>query len=207
MSANTVIISLLNGISSAEEIAKIYGEDKVIRSFFIGGSAMRENNSVTKIGKSKIVIPDESEKLEQFFKKNKVDYKISEDIIYSQWVKLGVNIILNQPSAIYGKLVGDLRKEKDYLTLAENLLNEVVEIARAKGIRNIENYRKDVYNSAILVAPDGKTSMFQDVLAKRKTEVEIFSGEIIRIGKIFGIKTPTNEYVYYKIKEIEESYL
>ena len=49
--------------------------------------------------------------------------------------------------------------------------------------------------------------MLQDVLAKRKTEVEIFSGEIIKLGKIYGIKTPTIDFVYSKIKEIEESYL
>lgn len=203
---NTIIISLLNGISSEEEIAKVYGKEKVVHTFFIGGSAMREGNSVTKIGNSKIVIPNNCERLKTFFDKTKIDYEISENIIYSQWVKLGVNIILNQPSAIYRKLVGELRAEKEYLELAENLLNETIEVAKKFGI-DTKNYKQDVYAGASLVAEDGKTSMLQDVLAKRKTEVEIFSGEIIKLGKIYGIKTPTNDFVYSKIKEIEESYL
>ena len=96
--------------------------------------------------------------------------------------------------------------EKEYLELAENLLNETIEVAKKFGI-DTKNYKQDVYAGASLVAEDGKTSMLQDVLAKRKTEVEIFSGEIIKLGKFYGIKTPTNDFVYSKIKEIEESYL
>lgn len=203
---NTIIISLLNGISSEEKIANVYGKDKIIPSFFIGGSAMREENAVTKIGNSKIVIQNNCEVLEKFFEKMEIQYEVSENIIYSQWVKLGVNIILNQPSAIYGKLVGELKQVEDYPQLAERLLNEIIEIAQKVGINTI-NYKQDVYLGASLVAEDGKTSMYQDVLAKRKTEVEIFSGEIIKLGKLYGIKTPTNDYVYSKIKEIEESYL
>ena len=71
---NTIIISLLNGISSEEKIANVYGKDKVIPSFFIGGSAMREENAVTKIGNSKIVIPNNCEVLEKFFEKMNILY-------------------------------------------------------------------------------------------------------------------------------------
>ena len=35
--------------------------------------------------------------------------------------------------------------------------------------------------SANLIADNGKTSMYQDIISKRKTEVDIFSGEIVSI--------------------------
>ena len=200
----TIIISLINGISSEEIIAKKY-PDNIIRSFFIGGSAIRSDNKVLQDGKGKIVI-DKNHILEDFFNSVQIDYEVAEDIIYSQWVKLGVNIILNEPSAIYGLTVGELRKKDNYQNLVKELISEIKRVAQLCKVRNLENYEHDVLSSANLVSDYGKTSMLQDVLAKRKTEIDIFSGEIINLAKKMGIETPYNLEMYAKIKEIEGSY-
>ncbi len=209
VSENTIIISLINGISSEAKISKTYPQAKVLRSYFIGHSAIGINdNGNTKYyqdGIGKIVI-EPNDILETFFKNNNIDHEISNNIIYSQWLKLGVNIILNEPSAIYKCTVGDLRKRDDYIPLAKNLLKEVREVAQACEIINNEDYEQQVFNSANLISDDGQTSMYQDIIAKRKTEIDIFSGEIIRLGKLFKIDTPVNQEIYNKIKEIEANY-
>ena len=202
---NTIIISLINGISSEDEIRKKYPLAKVLNSYFIGHSAMRVNDKFYQDGIGKIVF-EPNEDLKKFFEKSKIDHEVSDNIIYSQWQKLGVNIVLNQLSAIYNLTVGELRNREDYLVQAQNLLQEVLLVAQKCGIKNLENYISDVLNSANLIADDGITSMLQDVRRKRKTEVEIFSGEIIRLGKNLGIKTPYNEDVYNKIKLIEKEF-
>ena len=202
---NTVIISLINGISSEEKIASIYGKENIVKSYFIGHSAMRKENNVLQDGIGKIVL-EPNQKLETFFKNHNIDYEICENIQYSMWLKLGVNIILNQPSAIYKMTVGELRNLPEYYPLAKKLLNEVADVAKVVGIKNIDNYEEEVLESIKLIADDGKTSMLQDILAQRKTEVDIFSGEIIKLGKIYGIKTPYNEDIYNKIKSIERDF-
>ena len=209
VSENTIIISLINGISSETQIQKTYPKAQVLRSYFIGHSAIGVNIDETmqyfQDGVGKIVL-EPCSILEDFFSKNNIDYEVSKDIIYSQWLKLGVNIILNEPSAIYKCTVGELRKRKDYIPLALGLLEEVKQIAQKNGLNNLDNYVEEVLESANLISDDGKTSMYQDVLAKKKTEVDIFSGEIIKLGKIYGIKTPINENIYNKIKNIERSF-
>ncbi len=203
---NTIIISLINGISSEEIISRNYPQAIVLRSYFIGHSAIRYEDKTTQDGVGKIVF-EPNENIENFLKKNNIDYEISDNIIYSQWLKLGVNIILNEPSAIYECNVGELRKRNDYLSLAKKLLNEVLQVAQAHKIDIIGNYEQEVLNSANLISDDGKTSMYQDVLAKRKTEVDIFSGEIIKLGNLYKIPTPVNEHIYKQIKEKEKLYL
>lgn len=209
VSDNTIIISLINGISSEKRISNVYPDAKVLRSFFIGHSAMGVNVNGKKDyyqdGIGKIVFEPNID-LENFFKKNNIDYEISKDIIYSQWIKLGVNIILNEPSAIYKCTVGELRKKKGYWTLVQKLLNEVSSVADACGIKELENYKQEVLKSANLIADDGKTSMYQDVITRRKTEVDIFSGEIIRLGKLNNIETPVNQEIYDQIKKIESNW-
>ena len=203
---NTIIISLINGISSEEIISQTYSQARVLRSYFIGHSAIRKNDKTTQDGIGKIVF-ETNKNLEKFFKENNIDYEVSNDIIYSQWIKLGVNIILNEPSAIYKCTVGELRKQDNYLELAQNLLKEVKEVAQKSGIEGLENYEKDVLDSANLISDDGKTSMYQDIIAMRKTEVDIFSGEIIRLGEKYKIETPNNKKIYNDIKQIEKFFI
>ena len=54
--------------------------------------------------------------------------------------------------------------------------------------------------------PEGLPSLRQDVLARRPTEVELFSGTINRLGAAHGIPTPQNERFYAAIKELESSF-
>jgi len=42
--------------------------------------------------------------------------------------------------------------------------------------------------------------------AKRYSEVELFSGDVLELGKKYGVPTPVNEKLYDKIKFIEEQY-
>ena len=206
---NTIIISLLNGISSEDKIKKTYPNSKVFRSFFIGHSAIGEINEdsvrqYSQDGVGKIVF-EPTEELENFFSKNNINFEVSNNIIQSQWIKLGVNVILNQLSAINKCTVGELRAKNGYPDLAKNLLIEVDNIAKAQNIE-IENFTEKVLEATALVADDGLTSMYQDVISKKKTEVDIFSGEIIQLGKIYGIKTPYNEEIYSKIKLLERDF-
>lgn len=205
ISEKTIIISLINGISSEEKIREKYPMSKILNSYFIGHSAMEKDNKFYQDGIGKIVF-EPNQELECFFKYSNIDYEISKNIKFSQWQKLGVNIVLNQLTAIENLTVGELRKKDYYLELAQNLLKEVSYVAQKTGLKGLDNYVQEVIDSANLIADDGITSMLQDVRKKRKTEVDIFSGEIIRLGKIYGIKTPFNEVVYNKIKLIEKEF-
>ena len=202
----TVIISLINGISSENIIAKVYPQAHVVRSFFIGHSAMRNGTEVIQDGIGKIVC-EQCTILLDFFSKSSIDYEVVDDITYSMWLKLAVNIVLNELTAIYKCSVGELRGKEKFLFYSQGLIAEIQKVAKACGVNNLERYEEDVFKAINLVADDGLTSMYQDIIAERKTEVDIFSGEIIRLGKIYNIATPLNLQIYNKIKDIERAFL
>lgn len=199
----TLIISLLNGISSEEKIAQVYGNEKVIPAYFIGHSAVRKENSVTQDGIGKIVF-GANPRLETFFKENNIDYEIPEDIIYSLWLKFTMNIFSNQTSAILKLTFGEMKNNDKFKDFAKKLISEVHKIGEAEGIKGLENLENDALHALSQMVNDGKTSMFQDILAGRKTEVDIFAGEIIKRGKKHGIPTPYNQVLYDLIKILEE---
>ena len=120
---------------------------------------------------------------------------------------MGVNVVLNQLSAINKMCVGKLKKTQDYLHISSMLIDEIKIVAGFHGIKNLSNYEKDVMDSINLVSDDGITSMLQDIISNKRTEVDIFSGEILRLAKLYGVKTPYNEKIYCKIKDIEKDFL
>ena len=208
---DTIIISLINGISSEEKIAEIYGREKVLYSYFIGHSAVREDNNVTQDGVGKIVFgspfAENSDKvriLKNFFQTSGVDCDVPENIMYSLWLKFSLNIFSNQTSAIMNLTFGDMKKNNAFKEFAGKVVDEIQQIAQKEGIKGAENLKRDSINALDLMIDSGKTSMLQAILAGRKTEADMFSGEIIRKGKKYGTQTPYNQVLFDMIKIIEE---
>ncbi len=85
-------------------------------------------------------------------------------------------------------------------------MGEVAAVGRACGIALTDDdvaYWLDIIDH---LNPAGMPSLRQDVLARRPTEVELFSGTINRLGAAHGIPTPQNERFYAAIKELESSF-
>lgn len=201
---NTIIISLLNGISSEKEIEKFYPNASILKSYFVGHSAMRDGNTVLQDGIGKIVIENHP-KLVEIMKNIQINFEIAEDIDYSMWLKFTLNLFSNQTSAILNLHFGQLKNNKKFIEFSKKIINEVKIIAKAKGINNLQNLEKDALNFLEQMSDNGKTSMLQDFLSKRKTEVDIFAGEIIKLGKELDIPTPYNQVLYDLIKIKEET--
>ena len=200
---DTYIISLINGISSEGIIKKSYPQAKVVKSYFIGHSAVREGNFVSQDGVGEIVF-EHTDYLEEFFDELNIKYSIPNDIDYSMWLKFTLNLFSNQTSAILNLTFGDMKKSKNFKNFAKNIISEVKLIAEKEGVRNTDKLETDAFEFLTRMIDSGKTSMLQDILAGRKTEVEIFSGEIIKLGKKYNIYTPYNQVLYELLKIKEE---
>ena len=212
VSKDTIILSLLNGINSEEEIAQLYGEDKILYSYYIGHTSTRTDRSITHdgifktvFGKKENITKSQKVKLvQQLFDRAKIPYEIPCDMQYSMWWKFLVNVGYNQASAVLNATYGDFQQCEKVNNLAINLMNEAALIAKASGVNNTEKLIPEVLSVIKTMLPETKTSMLQDIEAKRKTEVDIFAGCISRLGKKYNIKTPYNDICYEIISAIDE---
>lgn len=199
----TRIISLINGISSEEIIKERYPRARVLKAYFIGHSAVRSGNSVTQDGVAKIVC-ERDLFIEELFSKCDIAFEFPDDIDYSMWLKFALNVFSNQTSAILKMTFGELKHNAAFIKFAKKIVQEVRLVAEKKGIKNLENLEKDSLSALKLMCDEGKTSMLQDILAKRPTEVDIFAGDIIRLGHLYNVPTPYNQVLYDLIKIEEE---
>lgn len=202
---NTIILPLINGISAEEKIAEVYGWERTLYGYFIGHSAMRVGNEVVQDGVGKIVFGGIREtSVSEFFTRAGIDFDNPKNIKYAKWLKYGLNIISNQSSCILKLTFGDMQKSQEFQSFAHNILQEIVELAYLEGVEGWQNLEADVFNALGTMVADGRTSMWQDIDAGRKTELDIFAGTVIKLGKKHGIPTPYNQVLYEMIKILEE---
>lgn len=206
---DTVILSLLNGVTSEKIIAKTYGREKLLYSYFIGHSAIRDGRNITHDDVNTIVYGSENsndfenvERIQDFFEQAGINYLIPDDIIHSLWLKYMLNVSANQTTAILRMNFGEMLENDKCMDFAINVMKEVQAIAKAEGVRNTESMIDETIKHLHTMIPEGKTSMLQDVEAGRKTEVEMFAGTVIKLGKEFGIPTPYNKIIKEMIEII-----
>jgi 2-dehydropantoate 2-reductase len=82
-------------------------------------------------------------------------------------------------------------------------MREVVRVARKAGV-DLSDADIGVFDPVLArLNPQGKTSMLQDVEAGRKTEVEMFAGRVIELGRRYDVPTPVNQRLFDQIRKIE----
>lgn len=211
---DTIIISVLNGISSEEIIAGKYGYDKVIYTVAQGMDAMKFGSALnyTKMGQLHIGLTEKCDKerfdrLVRFFDRIHMPYIHEEDIMYRMWGKFMLNVGLNQTCMVYGtNYSGVLSKGEPNRTMIA-AMREVIALANMEGVNLGEkdlNYYMDVTAS---LSPTGTPSMGQDRINKKASEVEMFAGQVIKLAAKHGIYVPANEFLYERAKEIEKEYV
>lgn len=208
---HTTVMSLMNGVDSEELIAEQVGDDKVLRSLIKVASHKEENgyyfNPETTLGIifGELAAPFDSgrvQAIESLFADTGIHFRSTEFIREEIWGKFRLNVCNNLPQAILGAGVGCYSDSTHMKAISDGLRRELEQIALAKGIDMSKMAGTSGRGSA--VPAFARYSTLQDLDAGRHTEIDMFSGALMRMGEELGIPTPYNEYTYHMIKALEE---
>lgn len=208
---NTTVMSLMNGVDSEEIIAEKIDKSHILYSFIKIASQKKEDgfhfNPEATVGIyfGELEAPFESERVkvvDTLFDGTELHWTITEHIREEIWGKFRLNICNNLPQAVLGVGVGCYEDSEHMAVIREGLKKELLAIAEAKGIDLELINEKSSKGSAVKAS--AKYSTLQDLEAGRHTEIDMFSGTLIRMGRELGIPTPYNEYTYHVIKALEE---
>ena len=207
----TTIISVMNGIDSEVKIGAAYGMKRVLYAVSIGLAALKEGNRVNFISRGKTLLgearnpflTDRVKRLQALFDRAGIVCETPPDMIRALWWKFMVNVGINQASAVLRAPYSVFQTSREAKDLMESAMREVIMLAEKASVllsgEDIENWNTVLSG----LNPEGKTSMLQDVEAGRKTEVEMFAGKVIELGKYYGVPTPVNQKLYDLIRKIE----
>lgn len=208
----TLVMTLQNGAGNDRKIEKYVDKRNVIigtskhNSVVTGSGTVRHSgHGVTTIG-SNIKKNKNPERIKNILEECGFDTEVSDDIQRIIWSKLFVNLSINTFTAITRSPIGSMIENKYAWDFAEKMICEAVDVAEADGTHF--SYM-EVLNMVHYVCEDagkGYSSMSQDVMNCRMTEVDNINGAIVEQARLYNVSAPYNALIVDLIHAIEGAY-
>ena len=208
-----VVLTLQNGMGNIELLQDVVGQEKVIGGITNMGAVLLGAGKVRHAGKGDVVIgrldgkvPVAMRAIRERFTRAGIETKVSKEIRGALWAKLLINAGINPLTAVTRLNNGSLVEIKEVRELMRQAVSEGARVAKRKRIKLAYEDPLAKVEAVCEATASNISSMLQDVLAKRRTEVEYINGFIVRQGQELGIPVPVNVVLLNLVKTIEASY-
>jgi len=210
---DTTVLTLQNGLGNLEKLVRVAGKERVIAGITGHGSTLLGPGKIRHAGQGDTImgepdgtLSDRLKKIGAMFEKSNIPVKLSKNVIGLIWGKLLVNVGINALTAVTGLRNGrmtELPEAEELLVLA---VKEGIEVALAAGIRlETDDPVEYTKNVARMTGPN-RSSMLQDVMNRRQTEIDVINGAIVDEGRRLKIPTPVNLALTNLVRIRQKSY-
>jgi 2-dehydropantoate 2-reductase len=197
----TPVLSIQNGLGGPDTAASILGKERVMVGVVGGfGASMRAPGhahhngwELVRLGEFGGPITPRLKRVEELWRGAGFRVKVFDDIDQLVWEKLLCNCAYSGPCAIAERTIGEVMADPDLSRISAACATEGFVVSKKKGIKlGFEDpvaYVRD-FGSKI---PNARPSVLLDLMAKRKSEIDVINGSIPRVAKEMGLQAPTNE--------------
>ena len=213
LQSDTMVLTLQNGLGNAEQIAAVVGADRVVVGTTAMGAVMAGpghivdgGKGVTHIGKFTGSTTRRLYEIAAVFSRSGLYTIVDANVESLRWAKLTINAGLNAISAVTGLTNGQLAAYPETQELMMRAVAEAECVAKARGVTLPPGDRQAEVLTIARATKDNKSSMLQDVLKRRRTEIEAINGAIVSEGMRLGVPTPINDALTLMVKALERSY-
>ena len=207
----TLVLPIQNGVDAAERIAAQVGTDRVLGGLCLGGATLEAPGVVAQkttrvrvlIGELDGTISPRADALVRELASAGVDAEVSSNIRVQLWEKFVGMCGTHSLTALMRLPVSRLFADPETSALVRGLMGEAEEVARAIGVVLPDGAARDAFESyrkRAAADPSAYASIYYDLVAGRRLEVEHTNGAIVRLGRKSGIATPLNFAVYAALR-------
>lgn len=207
---NTVVLTLQNGLGNVDVLAR-----HVPRRHLMAGTTGHGANvlgpgrihhagvGATVIGELDGTVSARVQRLVDAFNAAGLPCSSSSNVLGVLWGKLLVNVAINPLTAILRVRNGRLLELPEALEIMRSAVEEGVAVARRAGVEiPIADPWAHVQEVARLTAAN-RSSMLQDIEARRRTEIDVISGAVAREAERVGMTVPVNRTLAALVKCLE----
>jgi 2-dehydropantoate 2-reductase len=209
--AQTVVMSLQNGIDAAERIGKVVGMHHILGGATWLSSAVEAPGVIRQVSEFRRIVFGELDRSQsariqsiyEVLKNTGITVEISEDILKILWTKFVFISAASSLGSLTRLAMGDYRSVPETRVMITSLMREVETLARAQGTVLDEDVVQKSLEFMDNAGPHIKASMQVDVESGHRTEIESMIGVISRKGRELGVPTPVADFVYASLLPIE----
>jgi 2-dehydropantoate 2-reductase len=212
--SSTTVVSLQNGWGNADVLADTYSPDQIVMGVTYHSATVIAPGRVAHTGKGATYLGpyvdgsplDRAAAVGQLLGGAGIEATVTPQVKTEVWKKLILNAATLPTAALTRLSAGDLGQPGPMLDLVDALAAEAVQVARAQGYAIDLAERTERIHAVLTGAGAGKASMLQDVEARRKTEIEVINGAVVRAAEKVGMDIPLNRAMVALIGGLERGW-
>ena len=120
------------------------------------------------------------------------------------WDKLFTNVSLSALTGVLQVPIGFIASDEYAWNRTVTPIKEALQVEKALGLTFDENEVIEKVRATSINSPDGKTSIYADLKAGRRTEVNTISGAVVRAGEKTGVDVPTQIIIVNMFHAMED---
>jgi 2-dehydropantoate 2-reductase len=201
LAPDNVVMAFQNGLGAGERVARRIPEDHIVIGIAEGfGSSIPEPGHVHHEGMRLIRIAEMNgglsqrvQRIAQAWHEAGFNVRAFDDVTLMIWEKFLCNVTLSAPCAVFDVTVGELMANPEAWKVALGCTAEAYRLGIAMGVQfPFEDPLRYVTEFAASI-PNASPSMRLDQLARRRSEIDVINGQVVELGREFGLETPYNE--------------
>jgi 2-dehydropantoate 2-reductase len=200
----TLVVPLLNGVEAPDQLAEMLGRQAVggglcrISSFIAGTGHVRHVGIEPYVAFGELD-GGESERCQlllRAFERAEVKAEIPADIRIAMWDKFLFIAAFSGAGAVTRAPAGGMRAIPETRALLESAMQEIVAVAQAHHIGLPADSVAKTMAFIDEMQEGVQASMQRDILEGRPSELASQNGAVIRLGRLAGVPTPVNDFLY-----------
>lgn len=199
---DTVILVLQNGLEIKDLVEKVVeGKAEVVRGLVTLAAEFFKPGKISFWQGETLLEPTQtSEEIARVFNDSGLKTKIVKEISEELWKKLIVNCVVNPLTAVLrvrnNEIMVDSLKE-----VRHKIIQECIAVGEAEGVSFQPNLEECVERK--IAGYTNYSSMCQDIMKGKKTEIDFLNAKIVELGKKHSIPTPVNEALVGLVRFLE----
>ncbi|MFQ5994863.1 MAG: ketopantoate reductase family protein [Acidiferrobacterales bacterium] len=211
---DTIVLTIQNGLGSADKVAQLLGAEKVIIGVVGGfGASMRGPGHVhhngwefVRLGELSGSVTPRLQRIAQVWQDAGFKVRTYDDIDQLVWEKLICNVTYSGPCAVLEKTIGEIIEDPYAWDVGSRCATEAYEAALARGITLDINDPAEYVRAFGSKIPDARPSVLLDHMARRRSEIEFINGAIPAVARAVNLTAPCNEVITALVKAKEAGF-
>jgi 2-dehydropantoate 2-reductase len=208
MGRETMILSVQNGIDNEERIARVAGPAHVLGAVAQVSSVIESPGVISQTaGPGKIIFGEmdggptpRTARIRDAFRQAGIDAELRSDMRVALWEKFVFICGVSGVTALTRLPIGQILSDPETGAFLRSTMAEVEAVAHAEGIAVPAGYAQRAFAFMESLEPWMRGSMYYDLAAGRRLELETLNGTVVRLGRGRSIATPLNFAIYAALK-------
>ncbi len=208
VSPETCVVPIQNGVSVTETLSGLLGAGPVLGAVTQISASIEAPGVIRHHGDfARLIFGEQGsepggggsarlERLEAACRAAGIEARVSPDIEAEIWQKFILLAPMAGATAFYRASIGEIRDDPGRWACLEAMVRETAAVGRAKGVALAGDAAQDALDFLGKLPPAMKSSMQLDLERGRRLELQWLNGEVVRLGREFGVPTPESAAVF-----------